>query len=105
MSKHRVLGFKPKLRLEWRGHGGQSETEQPDHSASLGDSNAASHADEVFGIHWLRLARRAKIIDAGRYHRDADDTFQAFIESGADDDVGVLVGLFANAGSSFVDLE
>jgi len=47
----------------------------------------------------------AEIIDAGRHYRDADDTFQAFIESGADDDVGVLVGLFANAGSSFVDLE
>ena len=38
MSKHRVFGFKPNLRLEWRGHDGQNETEQPDHSASLGDS-------------------------------------------------------------------
>src|ERR1700681_1722524 len=38
MSKHRVLSFKPQLRLEWRGQDGQSETEQPDHSASLGDS-------------------------------------------------------------------
>jgi hypothetical protein len=42
MSKHRVLGFKPQLRLEWRGQDGQNETEQPDHSASLGDSIAAS---------------------------------------------------------------
>jgi hypothetical protein len=42
MSKHRVLGFKPQLRLEWRGQHGQSETEQPDHSVSLGDSIAAS---------------------------------------------------------------
>ena len=25
MSKHRVLGFKPQLRLEWRGQDGQSE--------------------------------------------------------------------------------
>jgi hypothetical protein len=42
MSKHRVLGFKPQLRLEWRGQDGQDETEQPDHSASLGDSVASS---------------------------------------------------------------
>jgi hypothetical protein len=38
MSKHRVLSLKPQLRLEWRGQDGQNETEQPDHSASLGDS-------------------------------------------------------------------
>jgi hypothetical protein len=38
MSKHRVLSFKPQLRLEGRGQYGQDETEQPDHSASLGDS-------------------------------------------------------------------
>jgi hypothetical protein len=42
MSKHRVLSFKPQLRLEWRGQDGQNETEQPDHSASLGDSIASS---------------------------------------------------------------
>src|ERR1700704_1944527 len=42
MSKHGVLGFKPQLRLEWRGQDGQNETEQPDHSASLGDSGASS---------------------------------------------------------------
>src|ERR1700694_4131311 len=38
MSKHRVLSLKPHLRLEWRGQDGQNETEQTDHSASLGDS-------------------------------------------------------------------
>src|SRR6516165_7438870 len=38
MSKHRILSLKPQLRLEWRGQDGQNETEQPDHSASLGDS-------------------------------------------------------------------
>src|ERR1700751_2016847 len=38
MSKHHVLGFKPQLRLEWRGQDGQNETEQPDHSANLGVS-------------------------------------------------------------------
>src|ERR1700716_2085471 len=41
-SKHRVLSFKPQLRLEWRGQGGQNETEQPDHTASLGDSITSS---------------------------------------------------------------
>ena len=28
MSKRRVLGFKPALRLEWRGQDGQHETQQ-----------------------------------------------------------------------------
>jgi hypothetical protein len=42
MPKHRVLGFKPQLRLEWRGQDGESEAEQPDHSASLGDSITSS---------------------------------------------------------------
>src|ERR1700737_3244858 len=42
MSKHRVLSFKPQLRLEWRGQDGQSETKQPDHSDSLGDSITSS---------------------------------------------------------------
>src|SRR5882762_7812928 len=42
MSKHRVLSLKPQLRLEWRGQDGQNETEQPHHSASLGDSIPAS---------------------------------------------------------------
>src|SRR4030081_3933496 len=42
MSKHRVFSLKPQLRLEWRGQDGQNETEQPDHSASLGDSITSS---------------------------------------------------------------
>ena len=42
MSKHRILCFKPQLRLEWRGQDGKNETEQPDHSASLGDSITSS---------------------------------------------------------------
>jgi hypothetical protein len=42
MSKHRVLHLKPQLRLEWRGQDGKSETEQPDHSTSLGDSITSS---------------------------------------------------------------
>jgi hypothetical protein len=39
MSKHRVLGFKPQLRLEWRGQDGQDEAQQHDRPASLGDSH------------------------------------------------------------------
>src|ERR1700688_1666882 len=42
MSKHRVLSFKPQLRLEWQRQDGQHETEQPDHSASLCDSITSS---------------------------------------------------------------
>src|SRR5216683_3960536 len=54
MSKHRVLSFKPQLRLEWRRQDGQNETEQPNHSASLGDSITPSNSDEVFGTHTAR---------------------------------------------------
>src|SRR5258705_11309849 len=50
MSKHRVLGFKPQLRLEWRGQDGQHEAEQPDHSASLGDS-ITSATRTRFSVH------------------------------------------------------
>jgi hypothetical protein len=39
MSEHRILCLKPALRLERRGQHGQNKTEQPDHSASLGDSS------------------------------------------------------------------
>src|SRR6266403_1770862 len=42
MSKHRVLSLEPQLRLERRGQDGQNETEQSDHSASLGDSVTSS---------------------------------------------------------------
>jgi hypothetical protein len=45
MSKHRVLSLKSNLRLEWGGQDGQNETEQPDHSANLGDS------EKVLGTH------------------------------------------------------
>jgi hypothetical protein len=58
MSKHRVLSFKPQLRLEWRGQDGQNETEQPDHSASLGDS-ISINSDKVFGTHSLNGQFRA----------------------------------------------
>src|SRR5260370_4453124 len=52
MSKHRVLSFKPQLRLEWRGQDGQNETEQSDHSASLGDSITSS-TQIRFSVHTL----------------------------------------------------
>src|SRR5258708_23245296 len=42
MSENRILRLKPALRLERRGKDGQNETEQPDHSASLGDSITSS---------------------------------------------------------------
>ena len=51
-----------------------------------------------------RRPLRQRVIDAGRDHRHADDAFQAFVEGGADDDVGVLVDLLADAGGRFVDL-
>src|SRR3984957_12530105 len=57
MPKHRILSFKPQLRLEWRGQDGQNETEQPDHSASLGDSITSSTSDKVFGTHRAFEAR------------------------------------------------
>src|SRR4030088_3224227 len=57
MSKHRVLSFKPQLRLERQGQDGQNETEQPDHSASLGDSITSS-TQIRFSVHTgLRVIR------------------------------------------------
>jgi hypothetical protein len=57
MSKHRVLGFKPQLRLEWRGQDGKNETEQPDHSASLDDSITSSTRIR-FSVHTGRKTHR-----------------------------------------------
>src|SRR5882762_6922392 len=58
MSKHRVLSFKPQLRLERRGQDGQNETEQPDHSASLGDSITTS-TQIRFSVHTgVQIGRR-----------------------------------------------
>jgi hypothetical protein len=53
MSKHRVLSFKPYLRLERRGQDGQSKTGQSDHSASLGDSITSSTRIR-FSVHTRR---------------------------------------------------
>src|SRR5258707_9368063 len=61
MSKHRVLSLKPHLRLEWRGQDGQNETEQPDHSASLGDSITSS-TQIRFSVHTgIRFATGTRI--------------------------------------------
>jgi hypothetical protein len=43
-------------------------------------------------------------VDAGRHHRHPDDALEAFIEGRADDDVGVGIDLFADAGGGFVNL-
>jgi hypothetical protein len=58
MSKRRILSFKPQLRLEWRGQNGQSETEQPDHSTSLGDSITSSTRIR-FSVHTAPVANSA----------------------------------------------
>jgi hypothetical protein len=42
MSQHRILSLKSQLRIEWRDQDGQTETEQPDHSTSSGDSVTSS---------------------------------------------------------------
>src|SRR5271156_5649607 len=70
MSKHRVLSFKPQLRPEWRGQHGQNETEQPDHSASLGDSITSITSDKVFGTH--RHGRRQILWFGVTAHPTAD---------------------------------
>jgi hypothetical protein len=54
MSENRILRLKPQLRLEWRGKDGQNETEQPDHSASLGDSITSS-TRIGFSVHTRRV--------------------------------------------------
>src|SRR5580692_4895500 len=59
VSKHRVLSFKPQLRLEWQGQDGQKETEQPDHSASLSDFTTSSTRIR-FSVHTADIRRGVK---------------------------------------------
>src|SRR5258705_1821967 len=59
MPKHGVLSLKPQLRPEWRGQDGQSETEQPDHSASLCDSITSS-TQIRFSVHTPSSRRRSE---------------------------------------------
>jgi hypothetical protein len=76
MSKHRVLSFKPQLRLEWRGQDGQNEKEQPNHSASLGNSIASS-TRIGFSVHTgqnLSFQRHSRLEQSDQRHPDqADD--------------------------------
>jgi hypothetical protein len=79
MSKHRVLGLKPQLRLEWRDQNGQNETEQTDHSASLGDSITSStrirfsvhtgHSDHDYRLILPVISKRREIISPRRLAR------------------------------------
>src|SRR5258708_7237015 len=57
MSERGIFGLKPDLRLEWRGQDGENETEQPDHSTSLGDSITSSTRIR-FSVHTGSRARR-----------------------------------------------
>src|SRR5258708_24851219 len=58
MSERGIFGLKPDLRLEWRGQDGENETEQPDHSTSLGDSITSSTRMR-FSVHTPPWARRS----------------------------------------------
>src|SRR6266404_2724765 len=71
MSKHRVLSFKPQLRLERRGQDGQNETEQPDHSASLGDSITSS-TQIRFSVHTTGAEPEAADLFKAGPHRCPD---------------------------------
>src|SRR5260221_6519898 len=76
MLERGIIGLKPDLRLEWRGQDGENETEQPDHSTSLGDSITSSTRIR-FSVHsrgtprWpggscrLSLRRSAGGVDTG----------------------------------------
>src|SRR5690606_14818436 len=48
---------------------------------------------------------RAALFQPGSNHRYAEASFQAIIEDRADDDVGIVADLLANAGGPFVNFE
>ena len=79
ISKHRVLGFKPQLRLEWQGHDGQKETEQSDHSASLGDSITSSTRIR-FSVHAGPKRGREVQTEALRPRQEGRDGAEFIIE-------------------------
>src|SRR5258708_34937713 len=95
MSKHRVLSLKPQRRLEWRGQDGQNKTEQPDHSASLGDSITSS-TQIRFSVHTVedvppQSCRRSR---RDRSVRRADDLVPSalwFVDHGAWQTTGHIV--------------
>ena len=51
MSKHHVPGFKPQLRLEWRGQDGQNETKPTRSFRQLRRFHHVINSDKVFGTH------------------------------------------------------
>src|SRR3979490_433521 len=79
MSKLRVLSFKPQLRLEWRGQDGQNETEQPDHSASLGDSITSS-SRTGFSVH-TGMIMRLKSCSARAVFKVSSNRLRPFISA------------------------
>ena len=50
MSERGILSLQPELRLEWRGQDRRDKTQEPDHSASLGDSITSATRME-FSVH------------------------------------------------------
>src|SRR4029079_11958690 len=71
-------------------------------SNALGvDAQLVGELRTIFG---RQTARACDVVDAGRHHRNADDAFEAFIEGRADDDIGLLVHLLADAGGGLVNL-
>jgi hypothetical protein len=69
VSKHRVLSFKPQLRLEWQGQDGQKETEQPDHSASPDLTAFRTCADHIAHRRYGRAMGAGPSIDRRRTDR------------------------------------
>src|SRR6476469_3480172 len=59
MSERGILSLKPDLRLEWRGQDRQDETQESDHSASLGDS-ITSATRIRFSVH-TAFARQSEL--------------------------------------------
>src|ERR1035441_10005021 len=66
MSKHRVLSLKPHFRPEWRGQDGQDETQQPDHSATLGDSVTSSTRID-FSVHTASANTPFRAVESVQY--------------------------------------
>src|SRR6202051_4436336 len=109
-THNRVLSFKPYLRLEWRG---QNETEQPDHSASLGDSIASSTRIR-FSVHTTRYAQAPRLAQGLKPHGNIDavtenvvpvDDDVADIDADAKDDALVLRYIDISFGHAALNLD
>ena len=57
MSERGILSLQPDLRLEWRGQDRQDKTQEPDRSASLGDSITSATRME-FSVHTTSTKRQ-----------------------------------------------